>query len=282
MDICWTKFDRMRSIFVKWAYYEVSMKVICVDDDNQILNHTVEMLRAMPCVSEAIGFEKGTELLKWLEDHTTDLALLDINMPDMNGIVLAKKLRELFPDIYIVFHTGYAKYAIEAFSVHADGFLVKPVDAETLENEIKLIRADFSEERIAHISIRTFGDFDVFIDGNRMSFSRSKSKELLAYLVDRQGRGVSRSNIYANLWEGEGEYDRSKQKQLDVIIRSLRSTLQEYGIGEILEINRGAIRVRTELIDCDMYKYLAKEGEFSEEEVGRYLSSYAWANLGDR
>ena len=258
------------------------MKLVCVDDDIQILNQTVDMCRTMSRVSDAKGFEEASQLIEWLENHSADIAILDINMPDMNGIALARKLRDEHPDLRIIFLTAHSKYAIEAFSVHADGFLVKPVNAETLENEINLIYNELSDTESPHIMIKTFGDFDVYIDGNKMSFSRSKSKELLAYLMDRQGRGVSRSNIYASLWEGEGEYDRSRQKQLDVIIRSLRTTLQEYGIGEILEINRGAIRVRTELIECDMYKYLAEEKSYSEGEVEMYLSAYPWARLGDR
>ena len=61
-----------------------------------------------------------------------------------------------------------------------------------------------------------------------VSFRLSKAKEILAYLVDRQGVGVTRSEVFATVWEDQ-PYDRRMQKQLDVYIRSLRDTLREFG-----------------------------------------------------
>ena len=74
-----------------------------------------------------------------------------------------------------------------------------------------------------------------------MQFKRSKSKELLAYLIDRRGMSVSRKEIAAVLFE-DVPYDRSRQKYLDAIIRSLRDTLREYGIAEILQMENKGVR----------------------------------------
>ncbi|MBQ8912815.1 MAG: hypothetical protein IJ054_02065 [Lachnospiraceae bacterium] len=52
----------------------------------------------------------------------------------------------------------------------------------------------------------------MFVDGNVVAFSRSKAKELLAFLIDKRGNSVMRKDIFAALWE-EGDYDRSMQKQ---------------------------------------------------------------------
>ena len=71
---------------------------------------------------------------------------------------------------------------------------------------------------------------------------------------------MNRPGIFATLWE-EGLYDYSKQKYLDVIIRSLRETLKGAGIEEILEIKSGFLRVRTELLDCDLYRFLKNDPE---------------------
>ena len=72
------------------------------------------------------------------------------------------------------------------------------------------------------------------------------------------------------------------QKQLDVIIRSLKTTLQQNGIGELLEMQSGTIRVRTELINCDLYKYLEGDEEAIGKYQGEYMNSYSWANFSDR
>ena len=111
-----------------------------------------------------------------------------------------------------------------------------------------------------------------------MSFARAKSKELLAYLVDRQGSSVTRAEAFSALWE-DGFYDRSMQKQLDVILRSLRSTLEEAGVADVLEVQRGSVRVRPELISCDLYRFLAGDVDAVNAYRGEYMSSYAWAEL---
>lgn len=70
------------------------------------------------------------------------------------------------------------------------------------------------------------------IDGETVDFPRTKARELLAYLIDRQGYSVSRANVFAVLFEDK-QYDRSMQKQLDVIIRSLRETLRKFDVEDI-------------------------------------------------
>ena len=100
------------------------------------------------------------------------------------------------------------------------------------------LRGDHTEKKTpegSRITARTFGEFDLFVDGQPVSFPRSKAKELLAYLIDRQGGGISRATAAAVLWE-DSLYDQSMQKQLDVIIRSLRSTLESVGAQDIFEM----------------------------------------------
>ena len=257
------------------------MKAVCVDDEKLGMEYLVTLCERIEILDEVKGFTKSREALEYSESNVTDLALLDINMPDINGITLASKLREINPDIRIVFVTAYEQYAVDAFSVHADGYLLKPVNLEVLTNEIEYVLSGVKKENQDHIVVKTFGDFDVFVDGDKVSFSRSKSKELFAYLIDRQGRAVNRAHIFSMLWE-DGVYDRSMQKQLDVIIRSLKTTLQKNGLGEILEMQSGTMRVRTELINCDLYKYLEGDEAAISKYQGEYMNGYSWANFSDR
>ena len=254
------------------------MKAICVDDDKSALRRLLTMCDAIPILTDISGFESSREALEWAKQSRVDLALLDIQMPEMDGITLATRLREYDPDIKIIFVTGHECYAVDAFRLHADGYMIKPVEQQRLEREIEYVLSDLHRENQSHIVVNTFGDFEVIVDGSPISFSRSKSRELLAYLIDRQGRAVSRAQIFTMLWDG-GEYDRPMQKQLDVIIRSLRTSLQEYGIGEILEMKRGSMRVRTELINCDLYRYLDGERDVGRNYQKNYMSEYSWANL---
>ena len=256
------------------------MRIICVDDEDLVLRLTGSLCRDIaPADCEVEEFLFAQDALDWFrEGNRADIALLDIDMPDINGLALAAKIKEISPDTAIVFLTGYAQFAVDAFAMHASGYLLKPVDRERLTEEIRYALAAHPAQEQAHITAVTFGNFDLLVDGRPVPFARTKSKELLAYLIDRQGGSVSRAEAFAALWE-DAMYDRSMQKQLDVVFRSLRSTLEDNGIGEILELQRGTIRVRPELISCDLYRFLAGDIDAVNAYRGEYMSSYAWAEL---
>ena len=130
--------------------------------------------------------------------------------------------------------------------------------------------------RSSRICVRTFGHFEILLDGRALDFRRSKSKELLAYLVDRRGAGVTRHDAFATLWE-DHQYDISMQKQLDVVIRSLRDTLQAYGIGSLFELKSRNLRVLPDMMDCDLYRFLDGDEKTVNAYCGEYMSQYTWA-----
>lgn len=252
------------------------MRVLCVDDALPIMEDVAEMCRRLPQVEEVTGFTRPREALEWLQTHPVDLALLDIDMPEINGLMLAEQLKRRHPDAVIIFLTAFPQYAVQAIKLRATGYLLKPVNPEELAEEVAYARTFHLKRRSGHIVVQTFGNFEIFVDGETLVFHRSKAKELLAYLVDRNGRGVNRPGIYAALWE-EGIYNYSMQKYLDVIIRSLRETLKEAGIEEILEIKGGFLRVRTELLNCDLYRFLKNDPEAVNAYRGEYMEEYPWA-----
>ncbi len=258
------------------------LKVICVDDERPALQQILSLCAGNPDISDIQGFSGARDALAWVKDHPCDLALLDIQMPGMDGILLAKKIRETQPGTDIVFVTGHARYAVDAWSVHARGYLLKPVSPERLKTETEYILSIRKPEKPAqskpHIEVRTFGGFDVLVDGETVHFQRTKAKELLACLVEKQGAGITREQAYCILWE-DAHYDRPAQKQLDVVIRSLRGTLTEYGIAEILDMQRGAIRIDPRTFSCDMYRLLRGDVNAVSEYRGEYMSSYTWASL---
>ena len=120
--------------------------------------------------------------------------------------------------------------------------------------------------------------FQVYVDGKPIGFKLAKSKEILAYLVDRQGAGVSRAELFAAVWE-DRPYDRKQQKQLDVYIRSLRETLQAYGISAILEMEKGILRVKPDTFVCDAYLFYSGDSDTINAYRGEYMSAYPWASM---
>lgn len=119
------------------------MKVICVDDVQLAVEYTVNQCKQLEQIDEVKGFIRAADALKWLETHAVDLAILDINLPDMDGIHLAAEIKRLCPQASILFLTAYPEYALDAYSVHPAGYLLKPVSLETLAREAAYV---FSEK----------------------------------------------------------------------------------------------------------------------------------------
>ena len=257
------------------------MRAICVDDDRQTLQDTLSLCREMPQITRADGFSDPGEALKWAEAHPVELAILDIIMPEMDGITLARALQKQNKKTAIVFLSAFPQSAVDAWAVHPTGFIVKPLTRERLKEEVEYASQWYSNrsygENAPRVEVKTFGNFDLIVDGRKVSFPRSKAKELLACLVDRRGIRITRADAFHLLW-GEEEYNRSKQKILDVIIRSLRTTLEEHGVGDILQIEQGTLRIVPEELDCDLYRLFLGEWDTIREYQGEYMSAYPWAS----
>lgn len=142
----------------------------------------------------------------------------------------------------------------------------------SVETPTTLTKKTLPENRT--VSIRTFGYFDVFVGDRPIAFRNKKSKELFALLVDRRGGFVTSSEAIAYLWEDEPANAVTLSRYRKVALR-LKNTLEEYGIGEIMESVDGKRRVVPERVECDLYDHLSgkKQGLFK----GSYLSNYSWA-----
>ena len=123
------------------------LKVMCVDDEKLMLQHLISLCEKTADVDEIHGFDRAKKALSWVKEHSCDLALLDISLPDMDGITLAKRIRELRPETDIVFVSGYPQYAVDAWTVHPKGYLMKPVNKKDLQEELDYILSLHSPRR---------------------------------------------------------------------------------------------------------------------------------------
>ena len=131
---------------------------------------------------------------------------------------------------------------------------------------------------------RTFGNFEVFADSIPLRFKYVKTKELLAYLVDRCGALCSNREITAVLWEEDG---RDHASYLKSIRADLVTVLEEYGSGNVLVRRRGGIGIIPSKVVCDYYIYLNRmkhRGKPDSEPLyleyrGEYMTQYSWAEV---
>ncbi|MBR5272256.1 MAG: response regulator [Clostridia bacterium] len=246
------------------------MIAIAVDDEILMLGALVAAIKASPDISEVSQFSGCDEALGFVKENTVDIAFLDINMRGMGGLALAEKIIDFCPDCKIVFCTGYEEYAIPAFKLHASGYLMKPISAKDVQVEIDNIKGIHQNQK--PLAVKCFGNFEVYAKGKKLVFKRSKTKELFAYLVDRNGAGVTVAEIGAALWEDDEE--QKNQNYIHQLFRDLRQSLEAVGVGEIFERNNYSYSINPQKIECDYFSYL-KSGK--PEFHGEYMSQYSWS-----
>ena len=129
--------------------------------------------------------------------------------------------------------------------------------------------------RDSRIFVRTFGYFDVFVDGNPIHFQGGQAKELMALLVDRRGGFLNSSEAIACLWENEPANKTTFARFRKVAMR-LKRSLEEAGAADILESRGGERRVIPEKFRCDYYEYL-DGGRGERAAPTAYMTNYSWA-----
>ena len=246
------------------------MIAIAVDDEPLMLGALAKAISASADISSVTKFSGCEEAIEYVKANSVDIAFLDINMRGMGGLALAEKLLEICPGCKIVFCTGYEEYAIAAFKLHASGYLLKPISAADVQTEIDNIKGVRRREK--PLQVRCFGNFEAYVNGEKLTFKRSKTKELLAFLVDRNGAGVTVAEIGVALWEDDE--DRKNQNYIHQLFHDLRNTLSAAGVGEIFKRNSYLYSVDPEKLDCDYYMFL-KTGK--PNFYGEYMTQYSWA-----
>ncbi len=252
------------------------MRIMVVDDEFLALEDFEDTCRDIGITDEIVKFNNPLDALSYVVQNKVDIAFLDIEMPVIKGIELARRIKALSSNVRIVFITGYGDYALEAFSVDAVDYVLKPYEPEAIKrayNKALLIKDAVNE---SHIFIKTFGFFDVFVDGKSVAFTSAKSKELLAILVDRNGGIVSTEQAISLLWEGR-KYDETVQSLFRKVLKSLRTSLEEAGISEILVDNRNQRSVDKSAFVCDYYEFLENGKTDNTKFFGKYMEQYPWA-----
>lgn len=252
------------------------MRIMAVDDELLALEDFEDTCREIGITDEIVKFNNPLDALSFVAMNKVDIAFLDIEMPVIKGIELAKRIKAFCRNVRVIFTTGYGEYALEAFSVDAVDYVMKPYEPETIKRayEKALLVRDVVAEN--HIFIKTFGYFDVFVDGKSVAFSSAKSKELLALLVDRNGGIVSTEQAVSVLWEGR-KYDETVQSLFRKVLKSLRTSLTEAGIAEILIDNRNQRSIDKSKFACDYYEYLENGKTENSNYYGKYMEQYSWA-----
>ena len=248
------------------------MKVILVDDEPLSLNLFKLECGNMPGFDVVGFFDNSAEALAYARENPVDFALLDINMPEMSGIELARRLRLCRPGMVIIFVTAHPEYAADAIHAKADFVVFKPYEREDILDALERARL-LSERQKKRIRFRTFGHFDLFVDGKLVSFKSAKAKELLALCVSRMGGEVTIYEMVDTLWAGTGDQGLGYR----TTIKALADTLKEVNAEKILKRKRSVLSLDTDEFDCDLIDFKAGKPEAVNAYHGEFMQQYAWA-----
>jgi two-component system response regulator AlgR len=132
----------------RWRTSQVSeaLKTLIVDDEPLAIERLQILCARIQGLSLAGTATQGTSALRLIESLSPDLVLLDIQMPDMDGMALARALSEREKRPALIFVTAFDHFAVEAFDVAAVDYLLKPVEAARLERAIGRIRAQLASK----------------------------------------------------------------------------------------------------------------------------------------
>ena len=120
-----------------------SPNVILVDDRKLILKSGLPVLEEVLPSAKLAGFTDADEAVKFAKANRVALAFLDIELRDTSGIELCRKLLDVNPHTNVVFLTAYSEYSLDAWNTGAIGFMLKPITAEGVREQLKKLRFPF-------------------------------------------------------------------------------------------------------------------------------------------
>ncbi|MGN0367512.1 MAG: response regulator [Wujia sp.] len=253
------------------------MKILICDDEIYVREETRDtVLSACP---QAECFDTGDvqEALEYVKTSHPDIVLLDIEMPQMDGLCMARKIKQLSAHTNIIFVTAYSQYAVDAFSMYVSGYLLKPLTEDAVRKAFANLRQPVLQEE-QKLVVRCFGNFEVFYQGKPLMFARTRAKEVFAYLVDLRGASANTTELCAVLWEDSADAQRNKH-YLRNLLSDIRKTLSSIGMEDAFVTMRNSFSVNPERLECDYYRFLENDPVARGEYHGEYMKQYSWAEF---
>lgn len=226
------------------------MNILIVDDKQLAINALCRILRDVEPDSTCMKALSAQQALDEASRTHFDVVFLDIEMPGMNGIELAQKLKAGNESINIIFVTAHAEHALEAHGMYVSGFLLKPASEDDVRTALSNLRNPIESE----------------------------NKELFAYLVHRKGARCSISELITALWE-DASNSASRRTQVRNLIHDLKTTLEPIGQDDIIVRGRDSVAIKTEALNCDLFRFLKGEPGAVNLYHGEYMAQYDWADM---
>ena len=255
------------------------MLIFAIDDEPKMLRLLHQAIEEAAPDAEIIDFSLGSSAIDAIEGQKLrpEVVFSDIRMPGLDGLELAARIKRLVPEAKIVFVTGFTDYAVDAFRIHAAGYVLKPVTAQRIREELDhlFVSAAPGQDKL---QVQCFGRFEVYWHGAPLKFERRQTKELFAFLIDKAGASCTAEEISAAMWENETDI-RAAKTRIRQMVSDLRKTLSSIGMDDALIRYSGQAAIRRDRVDCDYYRMLEGDMTAVNSFRGEYMTQYSWAEL---
>lgn len=269
------------------------IKVAIIDDEQLAVDNLSYILSEFKDIEVVGRFTDSLHLLKFLQGNKVHLIFMDIEMPEISGLELAEQVTAIDKDIEVVFATAYNQYAIKAFEVNAIDYILKPLSKPRIERTIEKIKGRIAhkltkEVEVPKVFIKCLGGYDIYINGEVVPFKVSKAKEILAYLINANGKSLGWMTIADDIWPDSYD-DKKLMNNFHVASHALRTFLNENNISDIFDYSRNLYRIDSTKFDCDFIQLNNVYNEFRKTnqvivspatfDVGEYFEDmpYLWS-----
>lgn len=116
------------------------MKIAVIDDERPARGELIHQIMEVLPDSTIQEADSGASALELISSQPFDLLFIDINLNDMEGTTLAAAAQKILPDAQIVFATAYSQYAVKAFELGVDNYILKPFDPDRVRRVLEKCR----------------------------------------------------------------------------------------------------------------------------------------------
>ena len=252
------------------------MTILAVNKSAQALDRLAGMMATLHPDADLLCFGSSLEALAAAREREIDIALLEVSLPELDGLDLGQYLKDLYPFVNLIYLTDDRAHGFDAMALHASGCLLEPASSEALRHELDDLRHPADQKNRKRVFAQTFGNFELFVDGKPVAFKYSKTKEIVALLVNNRGAQTTNGEIIASLWEDDGDPEK-KASYLSNLRQDLQNTLSRLKLTGVILKQRGSMAIAADRIECDLYDWLAKKKESRYQYLGDYMNQYSWA-----
>ena len=252
------------------------MTVFAVHADVGTLERLARTVGKLRPEAELMCFGDSFSALAAARTCRVDTALIDTRLPELNRLDLGRYLKELCPMINLIFLSDGREGAFDAMGLHASGYLLEPAGEEDLKRELEDLRHPAEQFGRKRVFAQTFGNFELFADGKPVAFKYSRTKDIVALLVNNRGAQTTNGEIIASLWEDDGDPEK-RASYLGNLRQDLQNTLTRLRLAGVILKQRGSMAIAVDRIECDLYDWLEKKKKSKYQYLGDYMNQYSWA-----